>query len=261
MPVPFTAARLCGSSSRCARPGWHKRPCNANNPADMKIAAIPSARALPANRPLPGSRWVRRARRLAGAAWLAAAAASAAPLTVQVTGAAGEPLADAAVAVRVAGAAASGTGKQALIAEMAPRGRAFVPPVLVVQAGTAVSFPNHDKVRHHVYSFSPAKAFEIKLYGGEVAPAVVFDKPGTVVLGCNIHDRMVAYVHVVDTPYFARTDAQGSARLDVPAGDHRVQVWHPSLTANQPPREAGVQVPGTGATLAVTLAAEPPAAR
>jgi plastocyanin len=224
----------------------------------MKIAAIPSARALPASRPLPGSPRVRWARRLAGAAWLAAAAASAAPLTVQVTGAAGEPLVDAAVAVRVAGAASSGTGKQA---EMAQRGRAFVPPVLVVQAGTAVSFPNHDKVRHHVYSFSPAKAFEIKLYGGEVAPAVVFDKPGTVVLGCNIHDRMVAYVHVVDTPYFARTDAQGSARLDVPAGDHRVQVWHPSLTANQPPREAGVQVPGTGATLAVTLAAEPPPAR
>jgi plastocyanin len=224
----------------------------------MKLAAIPSARALLASRPLPGSPRVRWARRLAGAAWLAAAAASAAPLTVQVTGAAGEPLVDAAVAVRVAGAASSGTGKQA---EMAQRGRAFVPPVLVVQAGTAVSFPNHDKVRHHVYSFSPAKAFEIKLYGGEVAPAVVFDKPGTVVLGCNIHDRMVAYVHVVDTPYFARTDAQGSARLDVPAGDHRVQVWHPSLTANQPPREAGVQVPGTGATLAVTLAAEPPPAR
>jgi plastocyanin len=224
----------------------------------MKIAAIPSARALPASRQLPGSRRVRRARRLAGAAWLAAAAASAAPLTVQVTGAAGQPLADAAVAVQVAGAPASGTGKQA---EMAQRGRAFVPPVLVVQAGTAVSFPNHDKVRHHVYSFSPAKAFEIKLYGGEVAPAVVFDQPGTVVLGCNIHDRMVAYVHVVDTPYFARTDVQGSARLDVPPGEHRVQVWHPSLTANQPPREAGVRVPGTGATLAVTLAAEPPPAR
>lgn len=224
----------------------------------MKIVAIPSATARPASFALPGQRLLRSARSLAGAAGLAAAAAQAAPLTVQVTDAAGQPLADAAVAVQVAGAPASATGKQA---EMAQRGRAFVPPVLVVQAGTAVSFPNQDKVRHHVYSFSPAKSFEIKLYGGEVAPAVVFDKPGTVVLGCNIHDRMVAYVHVVDTPYFARSDAQGSVRLDVPAGDHRVQVWHPSLTANQPPREAGVQVPGTGATLAVTLAAEPPASR
>jgi len=74
----------------------------------------------------------------------------------------------------------------------------------VVQAGTPILFPNHDKVRHHVYSFSPAKTFELKLYSGVPGTPVLFDKPGLVVLGCNIHDQMVAYVQVVNTPYFAK---------------------------------------------------------
>jgi plastocyanin len=188
-----------------------------------------------------------------------AAGVAAAPLAVKVTDAAGQPLADAAVAVHLAGATpASTSGKQA---EIAQRGRAFVPPVLVVQAGTAVSFPNQDKVRHHVYSFSPAKTFEIKLYGGETPPAVVFDQPGTVVLGCNIHDRMVGYVHVVDTPHFTRTDAQGLAKLDLPAGEHRVQVWHPVLTANRPAQDRAVRLGTAGADLAVKLAAEPAGTR
>lgn len=175
----------------------------------------------------------------------------AAPLSVKVTDAQGQPLADAAVSVFLAGAApAAAPGARA---EMAQKGRAFVPPVLVVQTGTAVSFPNQDKVRHHVYSFSAAKPFELKLYGGEVAPAVVFDHAGTVVLGCNIHDRMLAYVHVVDTPYFARTGEQGLARLDVPAGTHRLQVWHPALGEGPalPPRS--VQVAGGGSELTVQL--------
>jgi plastocyanin len=175
----------------------------------------------------------------------------AAPLSVTVTDAQGQPLADAAVSVFLAGAApAQATGMRT---EMAQKGRAFLPPVLVVQAGTAVSFPNQDKVRHHVYSFSSAKPFELKLYGGEVAPAVVFDKPGTVVLGCNIHDRMLAYIHVVGTPHFARTGAQGQARLDVPAGMHRLQVWHPALGDGPGGPAQDVQVAGGGSELTVKL--------
>lgn len=154
--------------------------------------------------------------------------------------------------LQAAAASASTSGRQA---EIAQRGRAFVPLVLVVQAGTAVRFPNQDKVRHPAYSFSPAKTFEIKPYGGETPPAVVFDQPGTVVLGCNIHDRMVGYVHVVDTPHFTRTDAQGLARLDLPAGAHRVQVWHPVLTADRPAQGRAVRLGATGADLAVKLAA------
>jgi len=185
--------------------------------------------------------------------------AQAAPLSVKVTDEQGQPLADAAVSVFLAGAVPAGAAGAR--AEMAQKGRTFVPPVLVVQTGTAVSFPNQDKVRHHVYSFSAAKPFELKLYGGEVAPAVVFDKPGTVVLGCNIHDRMLAYVHVVDTPHFARTSEQGLARLDVPAGLHRLQVWHASLGENQALTLQSVQVAASGSELTVKLDAKAGAAR
>lgn len=110
------------------------------------------------------------------------------------------------------------------------RGRQFNPLVSVVQVGTEVLFPNFDSVRHHVYSFSPAKNFELKLYSGVPASPVVFDKAGTVVLGCNIHDYMVAFIHVVDTPYFAKTDKSGKAILNhLPKGDYTLKVWHYAL--------------------------------
>ena len=90
-------------------------------------------------------------------------------------------------------------------AEMAQKGKQFDPTVLVVPVGTSVGFPNRDTVRHHVYSFSPVKTFELKLYSGVPANPVVFDKIGIAVLGCNIHDAMTAWVVVVDTPYFGRS--------------------------------------------------------
>jgi plastocyanin len=112
-------------------------------------------------------------------------------------------------------------------AEIEQRGRKFVPLVSVIQAGTEVSFPNNDTVRHHVYSFSPARNFELKLYAGVPATPVLFDKAGTVVLGCNIHDQMLAYVQVVNTPWLGKTDADGKVRLDnLPPGKYRLHVWH-----------------------------------
>jgi len=106
----------------------------------------------------------------------------------------------------------------------------FVPAVLAVVVGTPVSFPNRDNIRHHVYSFSPAKKFELPLYIGTPSAPVVFDKPGPVALGCNIHDWMVAYVYVVTTPYFAKTGADGHARVEgLPAGPYEARVWHPRL--------------------------------
>jgi plastocyanin len=106
----------------------------------------------------------------------------------------------------------------------------FVPYVKPIFVGSKVRFPNSDKIRHQVYSFSPAKTFELPLYGGKDAPPVVFDKPGVVVLGCNIHDWMVAYVYVSETPYFAKTETAGTAAIDdMPAGEYSVRVWHPNL--------------------------------
>lgn len=106
----------------------------------------------------------------------------------------------------------------------------FVPRVSVLQTGTPVEFPNSDNIRHQVYSFSPAKTFTLKLYSGRPGEPVVFDKPGVVVLGCNIHDHMIAWVVAVDTPWFARTDAHGQAALrELPAGSYQLSVWHPAV--------------------------------
>jgi plastocyanin len=106
----------------------------------------------------------------------------------------------------------------------------FVPYVKPVFVGAKVRFPNSDKIRHQVYSFSPAKKFELPLYGGTDAPPVVFDKPGVVVLGCNIHDWMVGYIYVSESPFFAKTEAQGTASIDdLPPGEYTVRVWHPGM--------------------------------
>lgn len=113
-------------------------------------------------------------------------------------------------------------------AQIEQRNKTFLPAISVVQTGTPIEFPNNDTVRHHVYSFSAAKVFELKLYAGKPEKPVVFDKPGVVVLGCNIHDKMAAYVVVVDTPWSAISQTDGVARIvDVPTGDYQLQLWHP----------------------------------
>ena len=187
---------------------------------------------------------------LAALAGITAPGARAEKLNVVVQDSNGRPLEHAVVSVMVRGARERASADAT--AEMAQRERSFVPQVLVVQTGTPVSFPNLDTVRHHVYSFSAIKPFEIKLYVGTPAQPVVFDRPGTAVLGCNIHDKMVGYIHVVDTPYFARTGANGSATLDLPPGEHRVRAWHPVLQATGTPVQDTVKLPA-GASAALTI--------
>lgn len=115
-------------------------------------------------------------------------------------------------------------------AVMEQKNRAFIPHILAVQTGTAVRFPNLDDVQHHVYSFSPAKPFQLPLYKGNPPNAVVFDKPGVVTIGCNIHDQMSAYIVVVDTPYFERTASNGHATLrDLEPGKYTLRVWAPEM--------------------------------
>lgn len=117
---------------------------------------------------------------------------------------------------------------------MDQRQNMFVPGVLAIRVNTLVRFPNSDDVRHHVYSFSPAKKFELRLYHGMAAEPVLFNNPGTVVLGCNIHDSMVAYIYVLETDYFALADAQGKIRLEAPAGKYQLQIYHPQMSSNFP---------------------------
>ena len=111
--------------------------------------------------------------------------------------------------------------------------KTFVPHVKIIPVGSQVSFPNKDNIRHHVYSFSKSKKFELPLYKGTQAKPVTFDKPGVVVLGCNIHDWMRGYVYVSDTPYFAKTDKSGNASIqNIPSGEFTLTIWHPQITKN-----------------------------
>jgi plastocyanin len=110
----------------------------------------------------------------------------------------------------------------------------FVPYVKAIRAGSYVRFPNKDNIRHHVYSFSPARAFELPLYKGTPSQPVLFDKPGVVKLGCNIHDWMVGYLYVTEAPYFGKSARDGRVDLDdLPAGRYRVRVWHPRMEGSE----------------------------
>jgi plastocyanin len=117
----------------------------------------------------------------------------------------------------------------------------YVPRVSIIRTGTSVTFPNSDHIRHQVYSFSPAKTFTLKLYAGTPAAPVVFDKAGLVVLGCNIHDKMVAFVGVVDTPYYGKVGPAGKLELNVPPGHYRLRVWNAGLTTPVPAQDLAVQ--------------------
>lgn len=135
----------------------------------------------------------------------------------------------------------------------------FVPAVLAVTVGTKVSFPNSDNTLHQVYSFSPTRRFELPLYSGRTAEPVLFDKPGVVAIGCNIHDWMVAHIVVLDTPYFARTAADGTARIDAPAGRYRLEVWH--ARGDPQPEAQAVELSGSAAlerNIDIHLAPPPP---
>lgn len=111
----------------------------------------------------------------------------------------------------------------------------FMPYVTVVRVGAEIKFPNYDKVDHHVKSFSPAKEFEIKPSESATAAPILFDKPGIVVTYCLIHEWMRAYVMVVDTPYFGKSDASGVVTLDgLPAGSYEIRAWHPDMGSIKP---------------------------
>ena len=178
-------------------------------------------------------------------------------LEIRVTGPAGQPLSDAVVFLDSREArAAVRPGNNTDIGQADKR---FVPEVTVVPVGTSVSFPNRDTVRHHVYSFSPAKKFEIKLYVGTPASPVVFDRAGIAVLGCNIHDQMAAWVLVVETPWYAKTGADGRATLQqVPPGSYRLRAWHPSLPVGDPASDQPLKLDAATRSISVKLAGAQP---
>ena len=154
----------------------------------------------------------------------------------------GAAVADAVVFVQVSAAAADNARREQIVDQI---NKTFVPGLLPIVVGTSVRFPNHDQIHHHVYSFSPAKTFELPLYKGEDAPAVLFDKVGVVKIGCNIHDWMSGIILVLPTPHFAVTDSAGHFVLqDMPGGSYTLVAWH-ALSKLRPEDTAqSVQVDG-----------------
>jgi plastocyanin len=185
--------------------------------------------------------------------WQLPLAASAGTFQVQVQDSAGKPLPNAVVFVESPDAKAA--VKPTIGVEIEQVARQFQPAVSVVATGSSVTFPNHDTVRHHVYSFSPIKTFEVKLYSGVPANPVVFGRSGVAVLGCNIHDNMVAWVLVVDTPYFGKTDVDGVLTLNnVPNGNYKLRTWHNSLAVGAAAAEQATSVGNSGPVVTVKLA-------
>jgi plastocyanin len=190
---------------------------------------------------------------LAPAAW-------AGDVVFSVVNAKNKPVADAVVTAYPIGAK-SGAIRFAWPTEMVQRNLQYDPFVLIVPVGADVSFPNRDPVRHHVYSFSPTHPFELKLYGRDETRSVRFERAGVVALGCNIHDNMVAFIKVVDTPFAAKTDADGHAVLrGLPAGAVTIKVWHPYLKApgNEIAQTLAVAASGEGREMVQIDVRNPP---
>jgi len=165
---------------------------------------------------------------LALIATAACAQARAAHLTIEVSAPDGTAARDAIVVVDAQDAVAGPAHDKASVDQV---NKQFDPQINVIRTGSTIVFPNHDQIHHQVYSFSAAKRFELDLYAGSRNKSELFDKPGLVVLGCNIHDRMLAFVAVVDSPYFAKLPASGTAEFDLPPGRYTVSAWHPELGA------------------------------
>ena len=186
---------------------------------------------------------------------LTAAHAAAAPITVRIVDARGRPVSDAVVTLRPVGGMARPSSAGSF--SVSQKDMQFHPFVLVVPVGARVSFPNFDPTRHQVYSFSPVKRFELKLFAKDQSRSVVFDKPGVVALGCNIHDGMTAFIVVSDSPYTAKSGADGIARINAPGGGGRLSVWHPYLRAKANLVERNVAPAERNVSFNVALRAPP----
>ena len=192
-----------------------------------------------------------------------AAPASAGDLSLMLATGAGKAVPNAVVMVRTQ-APVRGPIKFPWALRVAQKDMQFEPFVLIVPVGADVAFPNLDPYKHHVYSFSPAKTFELKLYGKDETRSVKFDKVGVVGLGCNIHDDMSAFIRVVDTPYAIKSGARGDAVIhDIPAGPATLVIWHPYQKTKAGEVSRAIDIPASG-TVQLSMALDvraPPLAR
>lgn len=189
----------------------------------------------------------------------ASQAAGPAALAVTVKQANGLPVRDAVVMVYPKTGGATGPIRFGWKNDMAQANIAFSPGTLIVPAGATVRFPNLDKVRHSIYSFSKAAKIDIQLYGRDETRSHTFAVPGSVSLGCKIHDQMRGYIRVVDTPYAAKTDHNGQVRIaQLPGGAASVRVWHPALRSRTGEHSEAVTLSaGQATSRAISVALRP----
>jgi plastocyanin len=182
-------------------------------------------------------------------------------VSIAVSSTDGKPAADAVVALVPDVAGPLPASRVPLEAIIDQRHETFIPLVSVIRKGGRVVFTNNDTTMHQVYSFAAIKQFEFEIDQGQHSAPVVFAQSGVAAIGCNIHDQMIAYVYVGDTPWTALTDAKGQARFaDVPSGAYHANVWHPRLAPGKPAPSEPVAVSGPDIALAVqiSLLAGPP---
>jgi len=202
---------------------------------------------------------------VAACALLACMSVSAAPavaggLVVGVTDGKGHAVPDAVVTLVLRGAAAPAVHRAPAVHVIDQKNLMFMPYIEVFRPGDAVVFRNSDRTRHHVYSFSPTKAFEFVLAPGQSSPPLTLDKTGVVAVGCNIHDQMAAYLVVTDAVSIARSNEDGIADFAAIApGTYDVRVWHPRLRPGRSTTATvavGASVPAT-APIALSLLPDP----
>lgn len=168
---------------------------------------------------------------LAGVGLVATARSQAAELTLTIVDAQGLPVPHAVWSVTAVDGSQNTPPAPGVIDQ---KGKQFVPHFIVVQQGAAVTFPNSDSIKHHVYSFSPGNEFELRLYKDQKPAPIVFNQLGVVELGCNIHDWMLGYIYVVDTPFFDYADQYGQVKMQLAEGKYRLSVWHPRIAKGEP---------------------------
>jgi plastocyanin len=191
---------------------------------------------------------------IAALALAATAMAHGADLSVRIADDHGKAVADAVVTILP-----RGDGKTTVRAAPSTRtidqkNLMFIPYIEIFRPGDKVVFRNSDKTRHHVYSFSPIKAFEFVLAPGESSPPLVLDKSGVIAVGCNIHDQMITYLYVSDAPWIAHSGVNGQVVFhDLPAGPYDVRVWQPRLRPNKPDLAQSTTLVGARESKALTF--------
>lgn len=183
-------------------------------------------------RSISKQRWVKTVCRGIVAATVSLNSVFAATIDVTVVDPAGNPVPDVVILAESATdqPLSLAAGQQTEF-EMDQRQLMFDPYIMVVPVGAAVSFLNSDTTAHHVYSFSKTNRFTLPLHKGRVPTPVLFESPGVVTLGCNIHDHMVGYIVVAESHMHTQTNAKGNAQLTVDGAtdDIRIRIWSPRI--------------------------------